>query len=213
MSQDNNLLRAGVAIVSMLMPVALPTSAFAGDDLEQSSQSSARFLRGAYGFSLSQSCVRAPFQPPPAAAFDPTTRQLLVDAELVSGFGAGQLKFAKDGVVTLEDGHLTEITANQLSAGSKPVSDGTRFSCTGSYSVQPGSKVGVSLSCNVVVPQPGPKVTLEPLNFEGFIAADRGSINLSTVKPEVHTVTVSNGGVVLQQRERICLQSMVLDKL
>jgi hypothetical protein len=131
MSQDKNRLRAGVAIVSMLV---LSTGAIASDDLEQSSHAPARSLRGAYGFSLSQSCVRAPFQVPPAAAFDPTTRQLLVDVELVSGFGTGQLKFAKDGVVTLEDGHLTEITANQLSAGSKPVSDGTRFSCTGSYS-------------------------------------------------------------------------------
>jgi hypothetical protein len=56
-------------------------------------------------------------------------------------------------------------------------------------------------------------VTLAPLNFEGFIAGDRSSINLSTVKPEVHTVTVSNGGIILQQRERICLQSMILDKL
>ena len=210
MRNDNKLPRLGVAIISM---VALSSSAFAGDETEQSSQTFTRSLRGSYGFSLSQSCVRAPFQVPPAAGFDPTTRQLLVDAELVSGFGTGQLKFAKDGVVTLEDGHLTEITANLLSAGSKPVSDGTRFSCKGSYSAQPGSKLSVSLSCNVVVPQPGPTVTLQPLNFEGFVAEGGRSINLSTVKPEVHTVTVSNAGVVLQQRERICLQSMILDKL
>lgn len=211
MSTKTNALRACAAIISTL--VVMP-GAFASDELEQQeSQFSARSLRGAYGFSLSQSCVRAPFQVPPAAGFDPITRQLLVDAELVSGFGTGQLKFARDGVVTLEEGHLTEITANQLTAGSKPVSDGTRFGCKGTYSVQPSGKLGVSLSCNVVVPQPGPTVTLQPLNFEGFIAADKRSINLSTVKPEVHTVTVSNGGVVLQQRERICLQSMILDKL
>lgn len=210
MSNRMNALRACAAIISTL--VVLP-SAFASDELEQDSLLSARSLRGSYGFSLSQSCVRTPFQVPPAAGFDPTTRQLLVDAELVSGFGTGQLEFAKDGVVTLEDGHLTEITANLLAAGSKPVSDGTRFGCKGSYSVQPGGKVGVSLSCNVVVPQPGPTVTLQPLNFEGFIAGDKRSINLSTVKPEVHTVMVSNGGIVLQQRERICLQSMILDKL
>jgi len=213
MNKNGNLRFARLAMVSMLAPLALLTSAFAGDELEQSGQGNSRSLRGAYGFSLTQSCVRTPFQPPPAAGFDLTTLQLLVDAELVSAFGTGKLRFAKDGVVTLEEGHLTEITANQLSAGSRPVSPGTLFNCTGSYSVQPGSRLGVSLSCNVVTSQPGPSVVLRPLNLEGFIGEDKRSLNLSTVKPEVHTVTVSNGGVVLLQRERICLQSMILDKL
>jgi len=210
MSKNINLPCVRMAMCSML---ALATSAFAGDEIEQSGHAQLRSLRGAYGFSLTQSCVRTPFQPAPATGFDPTTQQLLVDGELVSGFGTGKLRFAKDGVVTLEDGHLTEITANQLSAGSKPVSSGTRFNCKGNYSVQPGGKLSVSLSCDVVVPQPGPSVVLRPLKFEGFVGEDKRSINLSTVTPEVHTVTVSNAGVILQQRERICLQSMILDKL
>lgn len=212
MNKNDNLRRVRGTLFSVVAPLALMTSAFAHDDLEQNGEAS-RTLRGTYGFSLTQGCVRTPFQPPPAAGFDLITQQLLVDGELVHAFGTGKLRFAKDGVVTLEEGQLTEITANLLSAGSKPVSAGTRFNCTGSYNVQPGSKLGVSLSCTVVTPQPGPTVALRPLNLEGFIGEDKRSLNLSTVKPEVHTVTVSNGGVTLLQRERICLHSMVLDKL
>jgi hypothetical protein len=208
MSRNENPRRVRVAMFSML--ALLGSSAFAHDDGDQAPN---RAVRGTYGFSLTQSCVRTPFQPPPAGGFDLTTQQLLVDAELVSAFGTGKLKFAKDGVVSLEDGQITEITANQLSAGSRPVSAGTRFNCTGSHGVPTPGKLGVSLSCTVVTPQPGPVVELKPLNLEGYLSEDRQSLSLTTVKPEVHTVTVSAGGAVLLRRERICLNSMVLDKL
>src|SRR5262245_40555605 len=128
MNSIENPRRTRVALV-MLAPLALIGSAVAHDDEGPKSP------RGTYGFTLTQSCVRTPFQPPPAGGFDLTTQALLVDAELVSAYGTGKLKFGRDGALTLEEGRLTEITANLLSAGAKPVSPGTSFNCTGAHSL------------------------------------------------------------------------------
>jgi hypothetical protein len=180
---------------------------------DQLGEAESRPLKGSYGFSLTQSCVRTPFQTPPAAGFDPVTHQLLVDGEVINSAGLGVLRFLRDGQVTVEDGFLSELTTSPVSAGQTPVSAGTRFICTGSHTQAAGGKVTVSLSCTVVGTPPGQTVTLNPLNFAGFVGQDRQSINLTSAQNEVHTVTISVGGTVVKQRERICLQSMKLDKL
>ena len=180
---------------------------------DQSEEAESRALKGSYGFSLTQSCVRTPFQTPPVAGFDPVTHQLLVDGEVINSAGLGVLRFLRDGGVSVEDGFLTELSTAAVSAGQTPVSTGTKFVCTGSHGQAAGGKMTLSLSCTVVGTPPGQTVTLNPLNFEGFVGQDRQSITLTSAQNEVHSVTVSVGGTVVKQRERICLQSMKLDKL
>src|SRR5687768_8316470 len=121
-----------------------------------------RPLHGAYGFALSQSCVRTPFQAPPAAGFDPASKQLLVNGEFVSGYGTGVLRF-RDGVATLEGGLITEISAGQLSTGQVPVSPGTRFECVGPYRSSADKRVSIQLTCEAATPQPGLRVVIEPV--------------------------------------------------
>jgi hypothetical protein len=180
---------------------------------DQPGEAEGRTLNGAYGFSLTQSCVRTPFQTPPAAGFDPVTHQLLVDGEVINSAGLGVLRFLREGQVTVEDGSLAELTTSAVLPGQTPVSTPTKFVCTGTHAQAGGGKLTVSLSCTVLGTPPGQTVTLNPLNFAGFVNRDRQSINLTSAQNEVHTVTISAGGTVVRQRERICLQSMKLDKL
>jgi hypothetical protein len=203
-------IRTALAVVAVAALASATCAAQEGQG-DSARQGLAR-LHGAYGFSLSQSCVRTPFQAPPAAGFDPATKQLLVNGEFVSGFGSGVLRFSGDGVATLEDGLITEVTASQVSASQTPVSPGTRFECAGRYRLPGEGKVAITLTCEAAVPTPGLRVVIDPVEFEGFLGIGR-TLNLTTVKRDLHTVTVYNGTTPLQQRQRTCLQSLTLNKL
>lgn len=202
--------RGGLA---MLLLLSTAGGAHAEDSFDSASHAEARSLRGVYGASLTQSCIRTPYQPPPAVGFDQASHQLLVEGELVVGTGTGVLRFAKDGVVTLESGLLTEMSESLLAAGQTPVSPGSEFICDGTYASQPGGKVAVTLACEILTGQPGRRVTLGPLKFDGFVAEGKRSINLSTPRREVHTVTIADNGTAVLQRERSCLYTWTLDKV
>ncbi len=214
MSKINIGSRASAAVAgALLLSAALAGIAIAKEQPKGNAQpSAARILHGAYGFSLSQTCVRTPFQAPPASGFNPATKQLNVNGEFVSGFGSGVLRFERNGVATIENALITEISASQTSAGQSPVSPGTKFGCAGNYNVQPDGKLTVVLSCEATPPAPGLRVIIEPVEFEGFVGAGR-SINLGTFKRDLSEVTVYSGATAVQQRQRICLQSLNLDKL
>jgi hypothetical protein len=188
-------------------------SMYASANDDDSGDADAGTLAGDYGFTTTLTCVRTPFQRPPAAGFDPSTHRLLVDGEVINAVGSGIMRFAKDGAVSIEDGVLTEILANQISAGQIPVAPRTEFTCSGSYIVQPTSRVAATLSCNALVDQPGVSVTLAPFEFEGFVGRGKRSISLSSVTGSTQTVSVSVARDVVEQRERICIQSLTLDKL
>ena len=200
---------ARMVLATLVILAATGSAAQEGQGSTQAHGAAA--LHGAYGFSLSQSCVRTPFQAPPAAGFDPATKQLLVNGEFVSGFGSGVLRFGRDGVATLEEGLITEITSSQVASAQTPVSPGTRFECVGRHSVSAGNRVAVKLTCEAAAP-PGLRVVIDPVEFEGFVGAGR-TLNLNTVKRDLHTVTVYSGATALQQRQRVCLQSLTLNKL
>lgn len=171
-----------------------------------------RFLVGSYGFSMAQTCARTPFMAPPATGIDPATKQMLVNGEFVSGYGNGTLKFNRDGTVAMENALITEITASQVSAGQTPVSAGTQFGCQGTYQVQADGKLTVRLVCETVPPAAGLRVLIQPIEFEGFVSNGGRAINLGTYKRDIHTVTVYSGTTPVQQRQRICLQSLNLDR-
>lgn len=208
-SKDKRHTRAALAVLAALS-MGSPHANAQGDD---EGDADTRSLHGEYGFTTTQTCVRTPFQRPPAAGIDVNTRQLLVNGEAINAVGLGVLRFAKDGTVGIEGGVLTEVALNQLSAGQAPLSVGTQFTCSGNYVAQPDNRLSVTLACNVVTPQPGLSVALAPFEFEGFVGRGRRSINLSSVKASLQTVTVSVGGNPVQQRHRLCVQSLSGDKL
>jgi len=197
--------------------VAIATLSLAGQGLAQQSKADSarahgpRALTGTYGFSLSQTCVRTPFAAPGTQAIDPVTKQLNVDGEFVSGFGTGVFKFEADGTVQLKNGLITEISAAQTAAGRSPVTPGTQFSCDGDYTIAADGKLDLVMVCETLPPGPGLRVLLEPIVFEGFVGNGR-AINLGTYKRDIHTVTVYAGANAVQQRQRMCLQSLNLDK-
>ena len=201
------------AAASLLLIALVGSTAMAHDHAKRADHpSEPRFLSGTYGFSLTQTCARTAFLPPPANGFDPVTKQLLVNGEFVNGFGSGVLKFERSGIATIENALITEISASQTSAGQTPVSAGTRFSCAGTYTLGNDNKLNVSLTCDAAPPQAGLRVVIDPVKFEGFLSNHR-TLNLGTFKRELQTVTVYSGNTALQQRQRICLQTLNLDRI
>jgi len=205
-----------IAVFALIGASLSCSFAASADDDEAGELAALKFAlapRGDYGFTLTQSCVRTPFQPVPAAGFDPVTHRLLVDGELINTVGSGVMHFAKDGAVTVDSTTVTEISASQLLAGALPVSTPTQFTCAGNFTLQGDRRLAVSLACDVPSGRPGVKVTVQPLDFAGFIGVGARAIDMSSNSGGLHTVTVAVGGTPVQQRERICLQSMKLDKL
>jgi hypothetical protein len=162
-------------------------------------------LSGDYRVVITQTCVRTPYQNPPASGFDPDTRQLQVDGETLTAIGSGLLRLSDDGSAQLLDGVQTEVSVGQTAAGNTPVAAPSQFTCSGTHSLDRG-KVALSLSCDVSVPQPGVKVTLAPQNFEGYAALRAEALNLTNITGEIQTITVSVGGNAVQQRQRVCTQ-------
>ena len=203
--------------IALAAAAAIAALTIAGQGLAQQSKVDAahaaapRALSGTYGFSLSQTCVRTPFAAPGTQGIDPVTKQLKVDGEFVSGFGTGAFEFDKNGTVQLKNGLITEISAAQTAAGRSPVTPGTQFSCDGDYTLAADGKLELVMVCETLPPGPGLRVLLEPIVFEGFVGNGR-AINLGTYKRDIHTVTVYAGGNPVQQRQRMCLQSLSLDK-
>ncbi len=200
------------AVAASLLSLALVGFAMADDHGNHGNPSEPRYLTGTYGFSLTQTCARTAFLPPPANGFDPVTKQLRVNGEFVNGFGSGVLKFERGGIATIENALITEITATQTSVGQTPVSAGTRFGCAGTYTLGNDNKLNVSLSCETAPPAAGLRVIIAPVNFEGFLSSNR-TLNLGTYQRDLQTVTVYSGTTAVQQRERICLQTLNVDRL
>jgi hypothetical protein len=201
----NNGLRIASA-TTLVLGLGLPFAAASAEDPYHS-------LRGEYGFTTVQNCVRTPFLALTAHGFDPATRQLLVNGEVAGAAGSGVMNFARDGTVTVAAGG-TEVVESQTAAGQTPVVPGTEYTCTGTYTVGAGDSVSLAFpSCTIKTPNPALTVTVGPLEFEGYIGKNRRSIGLASLKANVQTVAVAAGGNVVQKRERICTQVLTLEQL
>lgn len=189
-------------------------SAFAQADNTADADARLRDLSGDYGFTTLQSCVRTPFQTPPAAGFDPDTHRLLVDGEAAQAIGSGVMRFGENGNVTASV-LGTELSVDQTAAGQSPAAAGIEYNCSGSYMLQSGNRVSVIFpSCTVSTGNPKVKVSVGPLQIQGYVAIGQRSINLSLVNGGLQTVSVADtSGNLLQQRQRICIQSFALDKV
>jgi hypothetical protein len=191
----------------------LSVGLIAADVANAEGSSHSKKLNGDYGMTLTQTCVFTPFQPPPGLGFDPDTGRLLIDGELVSAVSSGVLRFAPDGTATIEEGRLSEIFHRNIQSGDLPVIPGNEYTCAGSYELHAAGKLSMDVECNVKPPQPGVVVTLKPFHLEGFVSRAHQNVHLSAIEGNVQTVHVSVEGTIVQQRERICLQSISASKL
>jgi hypothetical protein len=185
-------------------------SAPSEDDLS-SGPASSRLL-GDFGFTTKESCVRTPFQAPAAPGIDPATGQLLVAADVSDAVGSGVMHFWLDGTVSVNVVGA-ELQTSQVAVGDIPVSTNVTYACDGTYTLQSGGQIAVSLPSCKVSSKPGLTVTVGPINLEGFVARDRATMNLSDIKGSIETVAVSAGGTEVQQRQRICVAAYSLSRV
>jgi len=170
-------------------------------------------LHGAYGMTLSQTCVFPPLAPPPNPGFDPATGALLQPAEIVSATSTGIMRFADDGVVTLEQGVLSEIFQPRVQPGQVPVGARNAYRCAGPYTFADQRELSIDLTCDVLVPRPGVAIRITPFQLSGYVSRSRESINLAALEGNVQLLELSVDGQVVQTRERVCLQHLTLDRI
>lgn len=187
--------------------------AIADDSATVKTDPVARRLHGDYGLTAQYSCVRTPFQSPPAGGFDPVTGRLLIAADVANAVGSGVMQFSKDGTVGVDVVGI-ELETNKLQPGDIPVSSGIKYGCKGTYSFTADGRIAVSFpSCNVSPPRPGITITVGALELAGFVGRGRNAMVLSAVKGNVETVAVAVGGTVVNKRERICVASFALERI
>jgi hypothetical protein len=170
-------------------------------------------LNGDYGMTLSQTCVLTPIQPPPGIGFDPATGRLLTEGEIVSAVSSGVLRFTQNSTVTIEEGRLSEVLHSNIQPGDLPVTAGNEYTCEGSYDLNAAGRLLMDLVCDVKSSQPGITITLQPFKLEGFASRNLQNVELSAIAGNIQTLQILANGTVVQQRERICLQSLSASKL
>src|SRR5688572_2747053 len=96
--------KLSVLCVSVLALALSAGSGYASGELDEEGLLQ---ISGDYRVVITQTCVRTAYQPPPTAGFDPTTRQLLLDGEMLTAIGSGLMRFAEDGTVQVLEGVQT----------------------------------------------------------------------------------------------------------
>ena len=162
-------------------------------------------ISGDYRVVITQTCLRTPYQTPPATGFDPKTGQLMLDADAFTAIGSGLVQFAGDGSVQITEGTQTEVSVKQTAQGMNPITPMVQFTCNGTYTRQ-DTKVTLTLTCAIDSGQPGVTVSLGPQNFEGYIDGGNNTISMTNLAAGIQTITVSVGGSAVQQQQRICTQ-------
>jgi hypothetical protein len=138
---------------------------------------------------------------------------LLTDGEIASAQSSAIVRFDKDGLMTIEEGRLTEIFQNNLRPGDVPVVANNEYFCEGPYKLNAAGRLSVELVCEVKSQQPGVEITIKPFKLEGFVSRTREYVNLTALEGNIQVVEVSVQGRVAQQRQRICTQSLSLGRL
>jgi hypothetical protein len=194
--------------LSVLLSLTSTGHVHAADASQQGPQQ----INGEYRVVINQTCVRTPFQPPPANGFDPATKQLLQEGESITALGKGLLRLDNNGSAELTEGSQTEVSFPSLAPGKTPVTPPADFTCSGTYTLDSGKMVLTLPSCNVRVPEPNITVTVGPQHFEGHVGQNRKTISLTNMAGELQSITVSAFGNPVQQRQRICTQHALLTR-
>jgi len=123
------------------------------------------------------------------------------------------MRFGADGVVTLEEGLLSEIFQPRVQPGQVPVGARNAYRCAGPYTFLEQRRLSIDLTCDVLVPRPGVAIKITPFQLDGFVSRSRESINLAALEGNVQLLELSVNGQIAQTRERVCLQHLTLDRI
>ena len=170
---------------------------------------SPRFLEGDYAYTTVGYCVESATQAPGVAGFDPQTLQLLTPGQIIDLVGSGTLHFKANGTLTLT-GSAAWVLPAQTAAGSNPVLTNLQQSSTvGSYVLGADGAISVvqtfrqDVNSNVFV-------IVQPTQWQGVVVGK--SVNLS-IQQNVETLQTFVNGVVAQENQVICVQTLNASKL
>ena len=207
--QRKSALRAAIAVTLIGSAYAL------ADEVQPDKQS--HTLNAAYGFTTSVICVATPPAPPGTQSIDPNTGAFLFGGEAVDATGGGTMTFKKDGTMTLE-APGNQLRRDKIFPGGIPFVDSIAGSCTGTYNITNDPKNGrhliASYSCSLDEPTVDLKVAVGPVTWDAHIGPSAnelhgfGPLNIQTI----HAVRRSTGET-LSEQQRICIQTVALDKL
>ncbi len=197
-------------ITKAIVSIALGTSIISSHATERTRHANDKIV-GEYHVVTTETCVRTPFEAPPASGFDAETRMLLVEGEAVNAIGKAQALFYPNGTVRLEEGKQTETSLASILPGDTPIVPASLFTCDGTY-IREKKNVTMDLMCNVDQPDPGINIILGPLTFSGKISRNRHTISLTNLDRVIQTVTVEFDASPIQQRQRICSQTATFSK-
>jgi hypothetical protein len=185
----------------------------AHDNSPQERKSPAHRLSGDYGLVTQVSCAYSDPRSPGVASIDPTTGTFLVGGQPINLSGMGIMTFSPDGKLTLNASGAQFATTDIL-AGHAPFLDGFDSNCSGNYTITAGSQLSLSFTCAITAPSLAVKLVVGPVKWDGFIGPHREVIHLNG-EQNVQTITISlvSSGAVVQEEQRICMQTSSLDKL
>jgi hypothetical protein len=196
--------RTLAASLALLIPVAAGAAETTAITPLQQAKLNA-LLRGNYAFTASRTCVQTPYAP----GFNPATRQLLTDGETVGFIETGTLTFSGTGTVKGTDITVAIMEPGKTTAGSVPMQNGIKSSCTGTYTVNPDKSYTTNLACTALRSD-GIALAISPAAYRGASDSFQNTLTISETGGEIQTVQVTIGAYLLQTFERICTSSGAL---
>lgn len=228
MAKNKLHLYSAVLALAAVPLIGLPAAA--GDDSERSysdfgdffkpdhdagAPKRIRSLKGKYGWTTQQVCVRTVPNPPGIDQIDPNPPNALnVPGEIVSMTGVGTAVFKPDGTMHIDAGSwASELRHSKMAPGDTPMSSGFAPVCDGTYSIGADNRAKVDWDCRIdVQTQPGLYIDAAPVNWDGFVAENGNTIDLN-LRSTVQRLTFKMNGNPIQEVQRLCIQRFVFHKL
>lgn len=206
--QRKSAIRAAIAVALMGSACAV------AEDLQDNVLHT---LNAAYGFTTQVICATTDPQPPGTASIDPNTGVFNVAGEAVNFTGGGVMTFTRDGKVTLlAPGVMLET--KKIVPGGVPFTNSISGDCAGTYDITfdktSGNTLNASYNCVLSAPTVGLKINVGPIIWNAHIGPFAHEIH-GVAQPNVQTIQVAllSNGQVLAEEQRICEQTVALDKL
>ena len=174
-------------------------------------------LRGRYGWTTQQTCVRTVPNPPGIDQIDPNPPHALnVPGEIVGMTGVGTAVFRPDGTMHIDAGSwANELRHSQMAPGNTPMSGGFSPVCDGTWSLGADNRAKVDWYCRIdLPPAAGIHIDAGPVNMDGWVAEDGNTIDLNLLGTVQRlTFKTNDTNTPVGEVQRLCIQRFVFHKL
>lgn len=194
------------ASLTLLIPVAAGAAETQAVTPLQQAKLNA-ILNGSYAFTASRTCVQTfPYTP----GFDPATKELRSNGETVGFVESGTLIFSGTGLVKGTDITVAVMEPAKAVAGSIPMQNGIKSSCTGTYAMNADRSYTTNLACTAQVGG-GVSLTISPAVYRGSGDPFLNMLTISETGGDIQTVGIAFEGYPTGQTfERVCTSSGTL---